>query len=145
MRPPTRLPSIKPSVPPDWGGRILPTFRPDAVVNIDMDGWREQIELLAEVSGIGVSNYPSFIQALEQRRSFFKSMGAKATDHAALTAHTEVLTAQEAEAIFQRALGGSATAHDAQRFTGHMLVEMARMSVGRWAGHADPRRLPAQP
>lgn len=113
----------------DWGGRILPTFRPDAVVNIDMDGWREQIELLAEVSGVGVSNYPSFVQALEQRRNFFKSMGAKATDHAVLTAHTDVLTAQEAEAIFQRALGGSATDHDAQRFTGHMLVEMARMSA----------------
>ena len=112
-----------------WGGRILPTFRPDAVVNIDMDGWGEQIDLLADVSGVDVSDYAGFIQALEQRRGFFKSMGAKATDHAALTAYTEVLTEQEADAIFQRALAGSATAHDAQRFTGHMLVEMARMSA----------------
>ncbi len=112
-----------------WGGRILPTFRPDAVVNIDMDGWAEQIDLLVDVSGVEVSGYAGFIQALEQRRGFFKSMGAKATDHAALTAHTEVLTEQEADAIFQRALAGSATAHDAQRFTGHMLIEMARMSA----------------
>ncbi len=112
-----------------WGGRILPTFRPDAVVNIDMNGWGEQIDLLADVSGVDVSDYAGFIQALEQRRAFFKSMGAKATDHAALSAYTEVLTEQEADAIFQRALAGSATAHDAQRFTGHMLVEMARMSA----------------
>ena len=111
-----------------WSGRILPTFRPDAVVNIDMDGWREQIDLLSQVSGVDVVDYPGFIQALEQRRAFFKSMGAKATDHAALTAYTEVLTDQEADAIFQRALAGNATAHDAQRFTGHMLIEMARMS-----------------
>ncbi len=111
-----------------WSGRILPTFRPDAVVNIDMDGWREQIDLLSQVSGVDVVDYPGFIQALEQRRAFFKSMGAKATDHAALTAYTEVLSDYEADVIFQRALVGNADAHDAQRFTGHMLIEMARMS-----------------
>lgn len=112
----------------DWSGRILPTFRPDAVVNMDMDGWRQEIEQLSAVSGVSVRDYPSFIQALEQRRAFFKKMGATATDHAALTAHTEVLNGREADAIFQRALAGKTSGDDARRFTGHMLVEMARMS-----------------
>lgn len=111
-----------------WSGRILPTFRPDAVVNMDMDGWRQEIDRLAEVSGVDVRDYPSYIQALEQRRAFFAEMGATATDHAALTAHTEVLSSRDAEAIFQRALAGKTTGDDARRFTGHMLVEMARMS-----------------
>jgi len=35
----------------------------------------------------------------------------------------------EAEAIFARALGGTATAEDAMRFAGHMIIEMARMSI----------------
>ena len=70
------------------GGRILPTFRPDAVVNLDMHGWRAKIELLSQVCGIDVTDYRSFIQALEQRRAFFKAMGATATDHAALTPYT---------------------------------------------------------
>ncbi len=56
-------------------------------------------------------------------------MGAHATDHAALTAYTANLTAPEAEAIFARALRGEASAEDARRFTGHMLMEMARMSI----------------
>jgi glucuronate isomerase len=89
-----------------WSGRILPTFRPDAVVNIDMDGWRQEIDRLSQVSGVTVRDYPSYIQALEQRRAFFAEMGATATDHAALTAHTEVLSGREADAIFQRALAG---------------------------------------
>jgi glucuronate isomerase len=46
---------------------------------------------LSEVSGIDVIDYRSFIQALEQRREFFKSMGATATDHAALTPATAEL------------------------------------------------------
>lgn len=112
-----------------WPGRIVPTFRPDAVVNLDMDGWRAQIELLGQVSGIDVVDYASYIQALEQRRTVFKAMGATATDHAALSAHTDPLSAVEADAIFQRGLSGTATAADAWRFTGHMLLEMARMSV----------------
>lgn len=112
-----------------WDARILPTFRPDGVVNIDMDGWRANIDELSAVSGIDVTGYAGFIRALEQRRNFFIEMGAKATDHAALTAYTEELTAGEADAIFQRALAGEATSHDAARFTGHMLIEMARMSL----------------
>jgi glucuronate isomerase len=112
-----------------WKGRIVPCFRPDAVVNLDAPGWHGNIEALSAVSSIEVNSYRAFIQALENRRAFFKSMGATATDHAALTAYTEDLGASEAEAIFARALGGTATAEDATRFTGHMLIEMARMSI----------------
>ncbi|MBN1681468.1 MAG: glucuronate isomerase, partial [Anaerolineae bacterium] len=68
-----------------WQATIRPTFRPDAVVNIDTEGWRENINRLSAVSGVDVCDYPSFVAALEQRRAFFKDMGAKATDHAALT------------------------------------------------------------
>ncbi len=128
-----------------WSGRVIPTFRPDALVNIDAPGWRENINRLSEVSGVTVTDYGSYIQALEQRREFFKTMGATATDHAALTAWTEALSDAGAEAIFQRALSGGATAKDAARFTGHMLVEMARMSsedgmvmqlhIGSWRNH----------
>lgn len=111
-----------------WSGRIIPTFRPDAVVNIDTIGWIQHIEQLSEVSGLQVADYKTFLRALQQRREFFKAMGATATDHATLTAYTEVLSDSEAEAIFQRALKGEATPEEAQRFTGHMLIEMAGMS-----------------
>src|SRR5690606_22413283 len=112
-----------------WSGNILPTFRPDAVVNLDQKGWRENIHLLGERAGREITDYNTYIQALEDRRAFFKSMGATATDHAALTPYTAELSPQEADAIFQRALKGQASADDARRFTGHMLMEMARMSI----------------
>jgi glucuronate isomerase len=112
-----------------WAGRVLPTFRPDTVVNLDTEGWRDHVAALSEVSGIAINDYGSFVQALEERRRFFKEMGAVATDHAAQTPYTELLADHEADAIFQRALRGEASAQDAMRFTGHMLIEMARMSV----------------
>jgi glucuronate isomerase len=112
-----------------WHGDIRPTFRPDAVVNLLAPGWRENVERLAEISNIDVNSYPAYIQALEQRRVFFKSMGATATDHAAETAYTAELSASEAEAIFQRALQGEATVQDARHFAAHMIFEFARMSI----------------
>ncbi len=112
-----------------WEGRIRPTFRPDAVVNLDASGWHENIERLSEVSGIEVVDYKSFIEALEQRRTFFKEVGALATDHSATSPHTERLSPAQAETIFERALRGDRAADDAARFTAHMLLEFARMSV----------------
>jgi glucuronate isomerase len=112
-----------------WSGDIRPTFRPDAVVNLDAAGWRGNIDRLSQVSGIDVDSYPAFIQALEQRRAAFKQLGATATDHAAVTAYTERLSPENADVIFQLALRNRATAVDAHRFTGHMLLEMARMSI----------------
>jgi glucuronate isomerase len=111
----------------DWAGRVIPTFRPDAVVNIQ-PGYAEQIRLLGQAARMTITNYRSYIAALEQRRQAFRELGATATDHAALTAYTGRLSEQEAEAIFQRALADEATEEDARLFTGHMLIEMARMS-----------------
>ncbi|NCO34497.1 MAG: glucuronate isomerase [Armatimonadetes bacterium CG2_30_59_28] len=120
----------------DWGihpstgkPRIRPTFRPDAVVNLNAAGWRESIDALSAISGIAVDSYCSLIAALENRRAFFKQMGATATDHGALTAYTEELGGEEADAMFAKALRSHATEEDATRFTGHLLIEMARMSI----------------
>lgn len=112
-----------------WKGKVVPTFRPDSVINLEMPNWKQNIEALSAVSGIQVHNFASFIRALEQRRAFFKQMGAKATDHAALSAYTAELSAKDADAIFQRALKGQATPEDNALFSGHMLMEMARMST----------------
>ena len=114
-----------------WHARIVPTFRPDGVVNLDgpRGAWRKNIDALGAVSGISISNYQSLISALENRRAYFKEMGATATDHATLSPYTNELSKSEATTIFRRALRGQASADDATRFTGHMLMEMARMSI----------------
>ncbi len=112
-----------------WKGRILPTFRPDAVVNLDTPDWRQNIDELSAVSGIEAGSYHDFVRALEQRRTFFKQMGATATDHAVTTPFTEQLSEREGDELFQRALRGETDHGDVVRFAGHMLMEMARMSV----------------
>ncbi len=112
-----------------WGGKVIPTFRPDALVNLDIPGWRQNITELGQVCGYEIKDYPGFIKALESRREYFKAMGATATDHAVITPYTAELTKAEANGIFQHALQGTVSAEEAARFTAHMLMEMARMSI----------------
>jgi glucuronate isomerase len=113
----------------DWSGTVIPTFRPDAVVNLDAPGWLDNLRELEVAVGREITSADALVEALAERRAYFKSMGARATDHAALTAYTEPYSSDEANPIFERALKGEATAIDTRRFTGMMLMEMARMSI----------------
>ncbi len=108
--------------------QIRPTFRPDALVNIDAPEWPQHLARLSAGSGIDVVDYPSLIHALEQRRTVFKALGALATDHGVLAPYTARLGDGELATIFARALAGTANADDNARFTAHMLIEFARMS-----------------
>ncbi len=111
-----------------WSGKVIPSFRPDAVVNILAANWKSEIEKLSSASAIDVVDYKSFIKAIENRRKYFLEMGAVATDQGVLTPYTHALSESEADAIFQRALNGTATLEDETAFVGNMLMEMARMS-----------------
>ncbi len=111
-----------------WHGQILPTFRPDGIIDMKNPDWLKNIHALSQVSGIEVGSYTAFIEAIENRRSF-KEIGAVATDQAAVTAYSVDLGQREVEALFESALSGEITNAQAARFSGHMLIRMAEMSI----------------
>jgi glucuronate isomerase len=113
---------------PGWRGRIVPTFRPDALVEVRSSGWADRVSQLGALTNADPTTYRGFIAALEERRAAFKEMGATATDHGHLTADSAELSAEQAEDVFQRALAGQASAADADAFRAHMLGQFARMS-----------------
>ena len=113
----------------DWDGRVVPCFRPDALFKIADPDWGDERDRLAEAADTAIGTYDDFVRALEDRRAFFKEMGATSTDHGVYSPHTERLSDAEADRLFQRALAGEATDDDQARFEAHMLMEMARMSV----------------
>lgn len=113
----------------DWDGRVVPCFRPDATFKIAQPGWEDEIHRLENAAGTTIDSYDEFVRALEDRREYFKEMGATSTDHGVRSPHTHRLSTGEAQRIFQRALAGKATEDDQAQFEAHMLMEMARMSV----------------
>jgi glucuronate isomerase len=112
-----------------WQGHILPTFRADTVVHIDRPTWADEIAALGAAAKISVDHFSAYLQALEARRTYFKSMGATATDLAVLSPTAAEVSPVEMDALFQKGLQKHISVAEAARFVSGMLMELARMSV----------------
>ena len=112
-----------------WKGRVIPTFRPDAVVDPDFPGFQENLKKLGEVAGEDVATWKGYLHALRSRRAYFKQNGATATDHGHATARSADLPLAEAEKLYGRVATGAMMPGDAELFRAQMLTEMAGMSV----------------
>ncbi|MCV9961159.1 glucuronate isomerase [Pararhizobium sp. BT-229] len=109
-----------------WHGRVVPTYRPDAVVDPQVLGFAGNLERLLAMTG-EAATWTGYLNAHRARRAFFKQHGATATDHGHATARTENLSSSDAAALFDKVLAGRADAEEADAFRGQMLTEMARM------------------
>ncbi len=109
--------------------RILPTFRPDSVVDPDFGGFQENLERLGEVTGENTATWTGYLKALALRRERFKAQGCTATDHGHPTAKTAHLSLDEASRLFDKVVAGRGDAAQKELFRAQMLTEMARMSV----------------
>jgi glucuronate isomerase len=112
-----------------WHGRIVPTFRPDSVVDPAFPGFAENVAALGKLAGEDTASWRGYLRALAARRQYFKSVGATATDHGHPTAKTADLSEQKAEWLFGKVLEGEADAEHQELFRAQMLTEMARMSI----------------
>ena len=113
-----------------WHGKVVSTYRPDAVVDPDTPAFAENLRALGEATGRDVSSFAGYLDAHRDRRAFFREHGrATATDHGHPTAATLDLSRAEAERLYDRVKSGGASAEDAETFRAQMLTEMARMSL----------------
>lgn len=109
-------------------GRILPTFRPDAYLDPATPGFAERVDALLSATG-RPGCFSGYVRALEDRRAYFISRGAVSADHGVVEPFTADLSATDAERLFGDARKGRLDPDEQRLFRGHMLFEMARMSV----------------
>lgn len=112
-----------------WDGRILPTFRPDPVVDPEFSGFGANIAELGRQTGENTFLWSGYLEALRQTRARFKLLGCTATDHGHPTAQTADLPPAEAEALFNAVLSRDSDSAQQELFRAQMLTEMARMSL----------------
>ena len=79
-----------------WKARILPAFRPDAVVDPEFRGFAANIALLGEQTGEDTSAWTGYLNALRIARTRFRALGCMSTDHGHPTAQTADLSTVEA-------------------------------------------------
>jgi glucuronate isomerase len=129
-----------------WQGRVITTYRPDSVVDPDFGGFAENLDRLGNITGCDTGTWQGYLDAHRQRRAFFKSFGATASDHGHPTAETGNLSDAAAEELFNRVRGGTAESNERRLFRAQMITEMAKMSLddglvlqihpGSWRNHS---------
>ncbi|MEY8119834.1 glucuronate isomerase [Falsihalocynthiibacter sp. BN13B15] len=112
-----------------WQGKVVTSYRPDAVIDPDFEGFAQNVQIMGEMAGEDTTTWTGYLAAHRNRRDYFKSFGATSTDHGHPSARTEDFPPDQAAALFDKALRGVCTPEEADAFRGHMLTEMARMSL----------------
>lgn len=86
--------------------RILPAFRPDKALGIEMPAFLPWLSDMEKRTGVKINSFTELCGVLLDRINFFASLGCCASDHAFAYVPYEEATADELEAIFAKAKAG---------------------------------------
>ncbi len=108
---------------------VLPAFRPDKGVNIELDyffiPW---VKELSKVVGYEINDLSAFEKAFEDRVKFFDSVGCVVSDNAIDVFMYEDATKEEVEKIFVKGLNGEKlTNSEIEKYKGYMLLFLGRL------------------
>ena len=86
--------------------KVLPAFRPDKALGIELPGYGEWVMALENVIGSKVEDFTTLKKALLSRIEFFKEMGCRASDHAFTYVPYNRATEEELNVIYKKRLAG---------------------------------------
>lgn len=107
--------------------KVLPAFRPDKAMNVDdATTFNAYVKKLETLSGVSVTSFQSYLNALKQRHDFFASIGCSVSDHGLEYFFAEDYSDEEINAIFNKIRRGSQLSwEDNLKFKSAMLYTFA--------------------
>ncbi|RYD82418.1 MAG: glucuronate isomerase, partial [Sphingobacteriales bacterium] len=107
--------------------KILPAFRPDTAMNVDVAGnFNKYVALVEKASGIAVNSYDDYCKALKLRHDFFAENGCTVSDHGLEEIYAEDYTAEEIKTSFDTIRSGNElTLAENRQFKSAMLILFA--------------------
>ena len=87
--------------------QVLPAFRPDKALGIELDGYLEWLASLESVSDTEIKSFTELKKVLLARIDLFKEMGCCASDHALTYIPYVRGTEEELNALFTKKLSGA--------------------------------------
>lgn len=86
--------------------RVIPAFRPDKALGIELDGYRDWVKALESAAGRDVPGYRELKEVLTQRIELFASLGCRASDHAFTKVPYARADDDELDRIYKKAVAG---------------------------------------
>ena len=107
--------------------KVLPGFRPDKAININLPTFNSYLEKLGAVADVKIDGISALCEALRRRIDYFDSVGCLCSDHGLDTVVFSPSTAEEADVIFKKSLRGEdLTELEIEKYKGFVLVFLGR-------------------
>ncbi len=115
--------------------KVLPAFRPDKALGIELDGYNDWVKALENVYGKAVPSFTELKTALLSRIEFFAEMGCRASDHAFTYVPYKRADENELNTIFSKRLSGeSLSTEEVDKYKTELMLflanEYARLGWG---------------
>lgn len=112
----------------ELGFKVLPTFRPDKVLNILSEDYLDYINKLSNSSSINsINSYSTLIDVLKERITYFTEIGCKVCDHSLESLSYLPTTEKEVSEIFNNRLSCKPISlADAEKFKCYTLKILAK-------------------
>lgn len=113
--------------------RVYPTFRPDKALTVDQpEAFNAWVARLETISNVDCSTFQGFLDALENRHTYFHEQGGRLSDHGMNYCPGQFATQSEAAAIFDAARKGQAASlQDWERYAGFLMLLFGRLDARR--------------
>ena len=106
---------------------VVPSFRPDKVVNIHKPGFSAYIARLSEAAGFPIERFSDVKKALAARLEYFCAHGCRASDHGLDVVPYAPATETELESVFTKAMAGEALCgNEVEKYQSAILLFLAR-------------------
>lgn len=96
--------------------KVAPTFRPDNVLKIRKDGFKEYIKKLRDISLINIDDISDLIKALEKRVEYFALNDCKISDHSLEDILVSEYSFEKANNLFKKALSGATISIEEEKY-----------------------------
>ena len=97
---------------PSFNVKVLPSYRGDKALRIDLPGWREYMDHLGQVAGVKVDNLASLKAAFSTQLDHFDQHGCRITDIGIVDFPDHVDDDAKADATLKALLDGETVSHE---------------------------------
>jgi glucuronate isomerase len=112
--------------------KVIPSFRPDRVLDLSAVGFAQYIDELAEASGTAIKTHEDVLSALEKRLDVFIGLGCRSYDHALEYAPFVISSGKQIEKTFKKALAvKQVSKEEADAYKTKILVSLANLYAKR--------------
>ena len=117
----------------DLTTKVLPTFRPDKVFQVDkpdlLAAWLGKLEAISDIS---IGSLSALLSALQKRHDDFHEAGGRLSDHGLDRCPALPCSDAEASVIFEKARSGKAVSEDdRERFSFYLMVFFGQLDSAR--------------